>query len=243
MRLPQLEPGPKALALAAVIALVGAVATTNLYALAVLLLACAAILTGQSKVNSLVRFMIRVWVPLTLGLLVVWGLIVRGSPGTGTGSGVADGAHFAAIVSLRVAALAALFQAAVLSLEGLRLARFLRSLRLSPVATAAIVSVFNLWPDFARRSEQVVAARCARGLMPDRRLWTRVRQLPWAVRTLFVGSLGHSLDRAARWQAEQLPTRLAEVAEAVQTAKPSRLIGLTWCSAALAWTAFALWRT
>jgi hypothetical protein len=243
MSLTQLEPGPKPRALAAVITLVGAVTTTNLCALAVLILACAAILTVQSKVNSFIRFIIRVWVPLALGLFVVWGLIVRGSPGTGTGSGFADGAHFAAIVSLRVAALAALFQAAVLTLEGLRLARFLRGLRLSPAATAAIVSVFNLWPDFARRSEQVVAARCARGLMPDRRLWTRVRQIPWAVRTLFVGSLGHSLDRAARWQAERLPNRLAEVAEAVQTGNPSRLIGFSWCSAALAWMAFALWRT
>src|ERR1035441_3730185 len=143
MSLAQLEPGPKARAFAAVIALVGAVTTTSLYALAVLLLACTAILTAQSKVSPFARFLVRVWLPLTLGLLVVWGLIVRGSPGTGTGSGVADGGRFAAIVSLRVAALAALFQAAVLSLEGLRLARFLRSLRLSPAATAAIVSVLD----------------------------------------------------------------------------------------------------
>jgi energy-coupling factor transporter transmembrane protein EcfT len=239
---PHCEPSPRARALAAGITLVGVVASPSPYALVVLLVACVAILTTQGKINSFVRFIFRVWVPLSLGLFIVWGLIVRGSPGTGNGSGIADGAQFAALVSLRVAALAAVFQAAVLSLGGLRLVVFLRKLGLSPTATATVASVINLWPDFARRSEQVVAARCARGLMSDRHLWTRIRQVPWIVRTLFVGSLGHSLDRATRWQAECLPSRLADVAVRCETRQGSPLVNVAWCVASVTWTVCALWR-
>lgn len=233
-------PAPKARALAVAICLVGAIATNRIPALALLTLACAAILALQGKLPALLRFAIRVWLPLTVGLLLVWGLIVRGAPG-GDRPDAKTGVLFAATTSLRIAALAALFQAAVLSLKGLRLASFLRNLGLSPAATATIVSVFNLWPDFARRSEQVVAARCARGLMPNRRIWTRVRQIPWAVRTLFVGSLGHSLDRAVRWEAERLPARLAQVVDAAHTDNPKAPASLAWCLASLSWTALALW--
>lgn len=235
------EPSPRTRAFATGIALVGVVASPSFHSLAILLLFCAGTLLAQGKIGSFARFLLTVWLPLALGLFLVWGFLVRGSPQTGNGSGAADGVKFAGIVSLRVATLAALFQAAVLSLAGLRLASFLKSLGLSPSATATIVSIFNLWPDFARRSEQVVAARCARGLMPDRHLWTRVRQIPWTVRTLFIGALGHSLERAARWEAESLPNRLAEASETVTQAKPSRWVNASWLAAAITWTILALW--
>ena len=234
------EPTPHGRALAAGISLVGVVASPNLYALSFLLAACVLILLAQGKITAFLRFTIRLWLPLAIGLFIVWGLIIKGSPGTESGAGFANGVHFAALVSIRVATLAALFQAAVLSLEGLRLARFLRSLGVSPTGTATVVSIINLWPDFARRSEQVVAARCARGLMTDRRLWTRVRQIPWIVRTLFVGSLGHSLDRAARWQAESLPQRLSSVTASSKSPKSGLLASFCWCVAAMGWTSFAL---
>ncbi len=235
------EPSPRARALAAGIALVGAAASPSIYALATLLLLCAVILTVQGNISFLLRFIIKLWLPLASGLFIVWGLIIKGSPSSGNGSGIANGVHFAALVSLRIAALAALFQAVVLSLQGLRLANFSRSLGLSPTATATVASIFNLWPDFARRAEQVVAARCARGLMSDRHIWTRVRQIPWVVRTLFVGSLGQSLDRATRWQAERLPDRLAEVLATGETREPNPLINAGWCVAAIVWATWAVW--
>lgn len=238
----KLSPSPWGRVAAAGAALVGVVATSNPLALAILVIACTGILTVQGKIKSYAHFVLRLWLPLTVGLCVVWGLVVRGSPQSGNNGGMIAGFQFADMVSLRLLALAALFQAAVLSLEGLRLAAFLKGLGLSPNATATLVSVFNLWPDFARRAEQVVAARCARGLMPDRRVWTRVRQFPWVLRTLFVGSLGSSLDRANRWEAEGLPHRLAQAVERQPAPKTSRWFGLVWCVVAVAWTTLALWR-
>jgi hypothetical protein len=234
------EPGPYARTLTSGLVFAGIVATGSSTALCILLAGCVAILIAQGNFKSFARFTTRFWLPLALGLFVIWGLIVRGSPRTGSGAGIADGAQFALLISLRVAALAALFQVALLSLKGLHLAGFLSGLHVSINSTATVVSIFNLWPDFSRRSEQVVASRCARGLMPNRKLWTRARQVPWIVRTLFVSSLEHSLDRAARWQAECLPNRLATVVATTETGKPNLLCSSAWCVAGLTWTTAAL---
>lgn len=236
-----IRPSSRARAMAAGIALIGAVVTSKPLALVFLVAACVGILIIQGKISFYIRFLFRLWLPLAVGLCLVWGLIVRGNPQAGYGSGIANGFEFAGMVALRLAALAALFQATILSLEGLRLAAFLREVGLSPNATATLVSVFNLWPEFARRTDQVVAARCARGLMTDRRLWTRVRQFPWALRTLFVGSLGSSLDRAHRWEAERLPQRLAETVKKQSDSKTGFGVGLVWCFVAIMWTAISLW--
>jgi hypothetical protein len=238
----KLSPSPWTRVMAAGAALVGVVATINPLALSILVAACAGILTAQGKIKPYAYFILRLWLPLAVGLCVVWGLVVRGSPQSGNNGGMIVGFQFAGMVSLRLLALAALFQAAVLSLEGLRLAAFLKGLGLSPNATAILVSVFNLWPDFARRADQVVAARCARGLMTDRRIGTRVRQFPWVLRTLFVGSLGSSLDRANRWEAEGLPQRLVQAVGRQQPPTTARWFGLMWCVVAVAWTTLALWR-
>jgi hypothetical protein len=48
--------------------------------------------------------------------------------------------------------------------------------------------------------------------MPNRNFLTRLKQLPFSFRTLFLSTLGSSIDRAERWQAERLPFRLVEAA-------------------------------
>jgi len=141
MSLTTIRPSSRARALATGIVLVGVVATAQPIVLALLVAACIGILIVQGKISFYIRFLFRLWLPLAAGLFLVWGLIVRGSPQAGYGSGIAHGLEFAGMVALRLAALAALFQAAVLSLEGLRLAAFLRELGLSPNATASVPDI------------------------------------------------------------------------------------------------------
>src|SRR5215813_9671789 len=117
----QIQPSSRARAVATGIALVGAVATSKPIALLVLLAACVGILFLQKKISSLFRFLFRFWLPMAIGLCVVWGLIVRGNPENGYDSGIESGLRFSGMVSLRIAVLAAVFQAAVMSLEGLPL--------------------------------------------------------------------------------------------------------------------------
>lgn len=236
-------PPPRYRAFAACVALCAIIGAKHTPALLFFVGACAIILTALHQFGHYARFLIRFWFPLAAGLLVVWGVIVRGTPEVGRAAGMRAGLEFAGFVALRLAALAALFQVTFLSLRGLRLATFLNQLGLPPFGTAVAVSVFNLWPDFARRTEQVVAARCARGLMPDRRFVSRAQQLPWTLRTLFVGSLGGSLDRADRWQAERLPERMMDAATSLNAgSEGNRILGILWCLAAAMWALWALWK-
>lgn len=224
------------------VALTGALVTGDVLALAVLCGACAAIMIAQGNAKALGRFLCYLWLPLAAGLILVWGIIVRSDPFQAAGSDAMSGFRYATLVSLRLASLAILFQATFLSLKGLPLAAHWWALGLSPNAVAGLVSVFQLWPDFKRRTDQIVAARCARGLMPDRRLATRVRQIPFAFRTLFLANLDSSFERADRWESEGLPNRL--VAVALSRERRDTLAASTlWVSLAVAWSLFALRHT
>ncbi|MBL9151851.1 MAG: hypothetical protein JNK37_05185 [Verrucomicrobiales bacterium] len=208
-------------------------------ALAVLWLACFLILWRQGELRSAIRFLCRIWLPLAGGLAIVWGMIVRGTPENPDAHGIPIGLEYAAMISLRIAALASVFQAALLSLRGFQRVRYWSRMGLPPSAVAGVVSIFDLWPDFVRRVDQVVAARCARGLMTDRKLITRVRQIPFAFRTLFLSSLDISMDRAVRWQSERLPERLVETAAASRGGFGSISGSVVWLTLALCWITFA----
>lgn len=208
-------------------------------ALAILWLVCFLALWRQGELRSAIRFLCRVWLPLAGGLVIVWGLIVRGSPDHPAGHGVQTGLEYAAMTSLRIAGLASVFQATLLSLRGFQRVRYWSRLGLPPSAVAGVVSIFDLWPDFVRRVDQVVAARCARGLMTDRKLITRVRQIPFAFRTLFLSSLDSSMDRAVRWESERLPERLVDAATASRKGSGSISGSAVWLTLAFCWIAFA----
>jgi hypothetical protein len=234
------KPTPVARTLAFFVATGGALLTHSAVALFILLAVCVAVLAIQGNFFFFSRLALRFWLPLALGLCILWGFIVRGSPFAPRSAGVAVGLAYAGIIALRLLTLVALFQAAILSLRGLSLANVLTRLRLRPYAVASLVSIFNLWPTFAREANHVVTARCARGLMPNRRLWTRVKQFPWALRTLFIGSLSTSFDRAERWEAEGLPQRLVDLA--IHTRRDDSLAAsVGWSSGAVAWFILALW--
>lgn len=232
------QPEPWGRSLLAVMVAGGAIVSHNSIMLGILWLVCFITLLIQGEGKPALKFLIRLWLPLAAGLAIVWGLAVRGTPDH-PGSGATSGLEYAGTISLRLAALAALFQCAFLSLRGLRLAKHWSKMGLPPNAVAGLVSIFQLWPDFAHRTDQVVAARCARGLMPNRSFLTRLKQLPFSFRTLFLSTLGSSIDRAERWQAEMLPTRL--VAAALRRKSDGTWAGTAlWGFAAAAWSILAL---
>lgn len=234
-----LQPEARGRTLAAVAATAGCVFSTDHLAFIVIWVVCLVILSIQGELGIATRFLSHIWLPLAIGLSIVWGLIVRGSPQMAAGSSSEAGFEYAAMISLRLAALASIFQASLLSLRGFHLAQHWSRLGFSPEAVAGVMSIFQLWPDFARRTDQVVAARCARGLMTDRKLKTRLKQLPFTFRTLFLSSLGSSLDRATRWQAEGMPERLVFIA---RSRKNSGSVGgsIFWMAVVMIWLVLAL---
>jgi len=205
-----LQPEPHARIAAGVIMVSGALLARNLPILAVSYAFALAILALQGVLSIHITFLIRLWLPVLIGLVIVWGLVVKGTPLSAGEQGILAGLHFAAITASRLAVIAALFQMIFLSIKGIERARFLVALGLSASSVAIIVSVFNLWPQFQRKVDLLVAARCARGLMPNRRILTRIRQIPATFRLLFIGSLEESLDRIDRWESEGLLSRLGE---------------------------------
>jgi len=225
--------------LAATIATAGTIFARDNIALIALWGISLLVLWGQGEIRTATRFFYRIWLPMACGLAIVWGLIVKGSPEAETMRGIRPGLEYAALIAFRIAALASVFQAALLSLRGFQRVRFWSRLGLPPSAVAGIVSIFDLWPDFVRRVDQVVAARCARGLMTDRRLVTRLRQIPFAFRTLFLSSLDASMERAVRWQGERLPERLVAVASTSCASSGSLRGSFVWLALALGWVVFA----
>lgn len=107
--------------------------------------------------------------------------------------------------------------------------------------TLLVVSL-TLLPEFALRTEQIAAARCARGLMPDRNLWTRARQFPYVLRTLFTWAIGNGLARMDLWQQQNLLTLLEQRAMSIRRTAARRLAGDLWFGfMSLAWLAAAIY--
>ena len=72
-----------------------------------------------------------------------------------------------------------------------------------------------LIPEMKIRAAQIFDARCARGLLRDRSLFSRARQLPVILRALVSWALRSAIDRAEMWNhrrmftaVQQLPTRV-----------------------------------
>ena len=198
----------------------------------------AVVLYGEHRIKEHGSFVLRLWVPLAMALLIVWGGIVQSSPDGQPGSSVADGLAFGGWTAGRLLCLAAVFQAALLPLRGMRLASFLVRLGVKPEAAAGLISIFELWPGFSLRAQKIVAARCSRGLMKSRSIWVRIKQVPFSIRTLLFGAFGESLDRSEMWNAQGLPKRLVENAMPLNV--PSLAGNIVWLSCAVVLVVIAL---
>jgi energy-coupling factor transporter transmembrane protein EcfT len=234
------SPPPLSRGMATLLALYGAFCARSAPVLASGLLVTIATILCQGQIRPFAKFAGSVLLPVGLGLVLIWGFIRHGAPGQAAGISTDAGVFYALTTTLRLALLGAVFQTAVLSLPPARLVHMLQRFGVRGRSLAIVVSTLNLWPDFRRHVEQVYAARCARGLMPDRRLATRVRQLPYAIRTVFVTSLGQALERAESWEASGLVERLGQLGRRVSYVDNySRTAGVGWLAMAVAWAVLA----
>jgi hypothetical protein len=229
------SPPPLYRGLAVLLALYGAILANTVNLLAAGLLVVTSALWAQGQLRTFAKFAFTLILPVGVGLVAIWGFIRQGAPGPAAETSMRAGLLFAAVTTLRLALLGAVFLAAVVNLAPVRLVDLLQTFGIRRRTLAIIVSTLNLWPDFRRRVEQVFAARCARGLMPDRRLGTRVRQLPYVVRTLFVSALGQALERADSWESSGLIERLDDLRNSPSTSDYSRVAGFVWLALSITW--------
>jgi hypothetical protein len=234
------SPTPFHRGLAALLAVYGAVLADTVPLLGAGFLVVLGILWVQGSLRPFARFVLTVVLPVGIGLVIVWGFIRQGAPSSSAETSIKVGVLFAAATTIRLALLAGVFMAAVLSLPTERLVHLLQTFGIRGRSLAIIVSTLNLWPDFKRHVEQVFAGRGARGLMRDRRLATRMWQLPYAIRTLFISALGQGLDRADSWESSGLIERLGGFSSHVSTSEGySQVAGFVWLAVSFAWAVTA----
>jgi hypothetical protein len=230
------SPPPFHRGLAALLAAYGAVLANTVSLLGAGFLVVLGILWVQGSLRAFAKFALTVLLPVGVGLVIIWGFIRQGAPGSTGEASVAVGVLFATTTTMRLALLAGVFLAAMFALPPERMVHLLKTFGIHGRTLAIVVSTLNLWPDFKRHVEQVFAGRCARGLMPDRRFSTRMRQLPYAIRTLFISALGQGLDRADSWESSGLIERLENFSHSGLTSEGySKLVGVFWLALAIAW--------
>ena len=211
----KLVPSPQIRGLATLLAIAGTFFCQNPTTLAVGLVGIIiplTIVTGVS--DKFGKFVLVIILPIALGLLFVWGWLMGAPPGEPRGSAPMAGSLYAAAVFLRLSVVSGFVFVSLLSLPADKMVTLFRSWGIRGELLTLLIISLALWPEFALRTEQIFAARCARGLMPNRNLWTRARQFPFILRTLFTWAIGNGLARMDLWRQQNLLTLLERHATA-----------------------------
>jgi len=227
-------PFPRARALAAVLALIGTLLSVDPILLClgwIFLLTPTVVASRLVKVHA--KFIFGLIAPMALALFVIWGYLVAAPPGAEIGSDPLGGLRFAALVASRLVMLGGIAQVAVLSIAPQQLPYTLYCWGLRGQALVIVLGAFSLIPEMAIRTDQVLTARLARGLMPDRRLMTRLRQLPFLLRPLFAGILQSAVLRSEGWHQRQTFLHVEDFASEGEAGSPA--ISILYIGLGSAW--------
>jgi len=161
-----------------------------------------AILTGTAIAHA--RFLVIVVTPIAVMLFVVWGWLIGAPPGAGHDSDRIAGILFAATTSLRLVVLGAAAQLFLLTIPRSQLTSTLRAWGLRGDLLLAGLATFVFFPELRVRADQILTARMARGLVPDLRLTTRIRQIAPSLGLLFTLAVRAAVNRADHWAEQHL---------------------------------------
>lgn len=154
------------------------------------------------------RFLAVVIAPISAALFVVWAWLIGAAPGMPVQSAPQQGAIFAAVTSMRLAAVGGLWQLCFLPLDARALATTLRSWGLGGPGLAVALGALTILPEVGLRSRQVLDARYARGLIAGPGWLTRASQLPALLPPLMAWLLRSAVQRGDLWDHRGLVRRL-----------------------------------
>jgi len=194
-------PHPIARLIATGLGMVGTLLTNNLSLLAVgLFFGLMPIMLATGTMRSFLRFFITLVLPIAIALLFVWGWLVGAPPGAPIGSAPAAGIAYAGVITLRLLLLGGIGQLCLMTVRPGDLPATLRSIGIKGDALIIALASYALVPELRLRMEQVITARHARGLLPNRNLITRLRHFPFMLRPLFGWVLRSALQRTETWR-------------------------------------------
>ena len=179
---------------------------------------------------------LKVFLPLSLGLLLVWGGIMGAPPGTAIGTDRIGGLTFAMLVVLRLLVASGISQLCILAIPSHELPQVLSVCGIKGDLLASVVAAFALVPELELRTQQVLTARYARGLSKNRSFFGLMAHIPLLLRPVLTWTLRSSIHRSELWSQRRLIERLEARSSDLRW---SMLASIVWLVPACAWFAYA----
>jgi len=153
------------------------------------------------------RMLLSTVLPLGLLFVLLRGWIVSAPPDMPAGSDSGVNIRYAMMIVLQLTVFAGMLQLCFYSIPPSQLLSTFRHWGIrGHLLTVAIVA-FTIRQELKMQTEQILTARYARGLMPDRRFIMRIRQVPYIFRPLLAWSLRDAIRRSEFWVQRQWPER------------------------------------
>jgi energy-coupling factor transporter transmembrane protein EcfT len=230
---------PPVMLLALILSIIGTLITQNFILLGLGWLTVVLPLSVTSGILSKhMHFVCTIILPLTIALFTVWYLIIGAPPNTNVGTDPWGGFIYAVTTATRLLLLGGLAQIAVLPISPEQLPYVLSKLGLRGNSLIIVLSTFTLIPELNQRSIKILTARCARGLIKNRSILNKIRQLPYLIRPLLTGSLRTAIQRTEIWEEWDYFENL-ELLKISKT-KTSFLLTYTYLFLALSWLAITI---
>jgi len=215
------------------LAIVGAVVANNPLLLASGYVLLVPLLLIGVVFRAHLRFLAIIVLPVAAFSLVVWPLLIGAPPGETAGSNPVGALRFAATTVLRLMLVGGIIQACVLAIHSRDLATTFRRWGLRGEWLIAALAATILGPEMKRRADRVFTAALARGFLPNRSVWSRVRVLPTMLMPLTAWSLRSAISRADNWHERKLLERVDAFAE--RPDRGSLFVSMTLTLAAAVW--------
>ncbi len=156
----------------------------------------------SGRVISQTLFLTSFFLPLLFFTCLIWGLLLNTVPSDWNIS-FHDPYKFALFISTRLYSLGTTFYLSFYTSPE-KIIHVARIIKLNKNITLILLGISALLPDINYRANKILTARLARGIMPDRKITTRIKQLPYILRPLVVGIFESTVERAENWERKNI---------------------------------------
>ena len=231
-----LSPHPKIRILSGALTIVAAFWTSDIRLLLMAAVAILALLAAAGIGRRYAALCVKVFAPLSLGLLLVWGGVMGAPPGSPIGTDRVGGLAFGMLIVLRLLVASAVSQLCILAIPSQELPHVLSACGVKGDMLVSVVAAFALVPELELRTQQVLTARYARGLSKNRSFWRLMAHIPLLLRPVLAWTLRSSIYRAELWSERRLVERLKAGSSELAW---SRQANIAWLLPAFAWFVYA----
>jgi energy-coupling factor transporter transmembrane protein EcfT len=171
----------------------------------------ALILGGVLKIHC--KFLVGIVTPVALLNFFVWPILMGAPPGHVAGSDPQGGFYFASVTVFRLMFIGGVVQAFIISIPAEDFPAALHQLGVRNEWLIIILGSKVLGPEMVRQANRVYTAVLARGLLPNRSIWNRIKIMPTMIVPLVVWSLRSAIHRADNWHERKFLDRINKLTD------------------------------